>query len=105
MRDDPDMREILGEFVKSLPEQVERMLSLLREQNLEELRRVVHQLKGAGGGYGFDRITTLAAAAEARLKAGESLDTVTRSVEELIALTRTVAGYERGAETAADASC
>ena len=37
--------------------QVAQIQHLLQEQNLAELRRAVHQLKGAGGGYGFPQIT------------------------------------------------
>ena len=50
---DLDMKEILGEFVAKLPERVDELGRLLSGGNLDELRRAVHQLKGAGGGYGF----------------------------------------------------
>src|SRR6185437_8742635 len=91
---DPDMKEVLGEFIGALPGQVSRIADLLREQSMEELRRIVHQLKGAGGGYGFGPITKLAASAEHRIKSGDPLTTISAEVEALCRLLRSVEGYD-----------
>ena len=93
MLDDPDMREIIEQFVESLPQQVERMMELLRAQDLIQLRRAVHQLKGAGGGYGFDQITELAAVAEKRIQSNEPLEQVGAAVQELAGTIRSVEGF------------
>jgi signal transduction histidine kinase/DNA-binding response OmpR family regulator len=84
--DDPDMRPLIHDFVANFPEQVATLQTLLRSQQLEELRRHVHQLKGAGGGYGFPRITDLAARAEQSLKTQQSLDAIVAQVQELTQL-------------------
>jgi signal transduction histidine kinase/CheY-like chemotaxis protein/HPt (histidine-containing phosphotransfer) domain-containing protein len=97
---DPDMREVLGEFVSQLPAHVARMESLLAAQSMDELRRAVHQLKGAGGGYGFAPITQFAAAAEQRIKGGDPLDQVAREVNALVALIRQIEGYQPTREAA-----
>jgi HPt (histidine-containing phosphotransfer) domain-containing protein len=73
---------------------------MLDEKNLEELRRAVHQMKGAGGGYGFGQITTYAAKAEQKVKDGAPLEAIAGQVEELVQLVRRVRGYEAKNEVA-----
>ncbi|MCB9845167.1 MAG: Hpt domain-containing protein [Phycisphaeraceae bacterium] len=68
---DPDMAEIVVEFLDSLPERIETMESAWRDGATRELSTLVHQLKGAGGGYGYPSITEAAGALEARLKGTE----------------------------------
>lgn len=96
--EDADMKQVLSEFVQQLPEQVGRLLGLLRQGDLEELRRAVHQLKGAGGGYGFPMVTQLAAATEDRIKATDPLDVIANQVHELMELIRKIDGYDRARE-------
>jgi HPt (histidine-containing phosphotransfer) domain-containing protein len=91
---DPDMNEVLGEFIAGLPAQVAQIQYLLEEQNLAELRRAVHQLKGAGGGYGFPQITRLALSAEEEVKSGRALGSIRERVDALVALVRRVQGYD-----------
>lgn len=68
--DDPDMLEIVREFADELPERREAMQASLASGDLEGLCTLAHQLKGAGGGYGFPQITEAAAELEALLKSG-----------------------------------
>ena len=98
---DPDMKDVLEEFVVNLPAKVSKLADLLARQELEELRRLAHQLKGAGGGYGFPQLSERAAALEAQIKAAAGADVVTASVSELAALIRRIDGYRASAETAA----
>ena len=95
---DPDLAELLPLFVAELPQQVSRLLNLLEQRNLQELRRLVHQIKGAGGGYGFQPITDLAGAAERRILADEALEAVEEQVQSLIELMRRVEGYDHQRE-------
>ncbi len=89
-----NMRQILDEFVEELPERVRRMMAQLEENELTPLRRSVHQLRGAGGGYGFDAITELAGRAEETIDRGEAMEAITGRVEELVRLIRSVSGYK-----------
>jgi HPt (histidine-containing phosphotransfer) domain-containing protein len=91
---DPDMKEVLGEFIAGLPAQIAQIQYLLEEQNLAELRRAVHQLKGAGGGYGFPQITRLALSAEEEVKSGRAVGSIRERVDALVALVRRVRGYD-----------
>ncbi len=96
--EDGDMQEVLAQFIAELPLQVSKIESTLREQSLEELRRAIHQIKGAGGGYGFPSMTQYAATAEQRIKGQEPLEQITRDVSALITLIRRVEGYDTARE-------
>jgi len=54
---DMEMAEILKEFVGRLPDQLAAMRRSLAEERYEELRRLAHMLKGAGGSYGYPELT------------------------------------------------
>lgn len=66
--DDPDMREIVQEFVEDLKERTREIEQALAARGYDQLRTLAHQLKGAGGGYGFDAITESAGQLEHALK-------------------------------------
>ena len=68
--DDPDMLELVREFAGELPERVRLAEELLEGGDMEGLQDLAHQLKGAGGGYGFARITEVAAVLESAIKEG-----------------------------------
>ncbi|HZN66860.1 MAG TPA: ATP-binding protein, partial [Tepidisphaeraceae bacterium] len=99
----PKYKVLMDKFIARLPERVATMSRLLDEQNLTELERSVHQLKGAGHGYGFTGITEIAARAEQRIRAKADLAAVKAEVEELIRLIRSVQGYDAKRETQAPA--
>ena len=100
---DPDMTAVISAFVVGLPAQVSKIQNLVQEKELTELRRAVHQLKGAGGGYGFPQITQFALRAENELKssANELTQDVLGKVNELVDLIRSVSGYDPKSEQAA----
>ena len=105
---DHEMQEVLSEFVAGLPAQVKKLAEYLDAQNVDELRRAVHQIKGAGGGYGFPTMTQTAAAAEQSIKASAPMETIVAQVRGLMELIRHVEGYnpsqEGGAVAAKDSS-
>ncbi len=86
MADDEDMAELVEAFVCELPERVEVLERELAGGDLDRLGVLVHQLKGAGGGYGFPSISAAAAAADESIKAGEELSRIEARVRELIEL-------------------
>ena len=67
---DPDMLEIVREFVAIAVCRAEELEQHLRAGDLASLRTLAHQLKGSGGGYGFDLITEQAADLETSLQSG-----------------------------------
>jgi HPt (histidine-containing phosphotransfer) domain-containing protein len=73
---------------------VDDLQNFIADRELEKLRTLVHQLKGAGSGYGFPAITHTAANTEAVIKNHAAFDTVQAEVNKLIALIRSTAGYD-----------
>ena len=67
---DPDMMEIVRDFAAALPERRRSLQALLEANDLDALQVAAHQLKGAGGGYGFQPITDTAARLEQALRVG-----------------------------------
>ena len=61
---DPDMVELVEFFVKEMDDRVQTISDAADANDLDQLRTVAHQLKGAGAGYGFAPITETAGALE-----------------------------------------
>lgn len=98
--DDPDMAEAIEQFVSRLPSRVAGLNQMLDDGDLAKLRGALHQIKGAGGGFGFSEISKQAAAAEQALKDGQPRAVVHARVDALIALIKSVEGYEQPRELA-----
>jgi CheY-like chemotaxis protein/HPt (histidine-containing phosphotransfer) domain-containing protein len=100
--DNPRMMKIIPEFVEGLPGQVRKMIDLLQQNDLPALKRVVHQLLGACGGYGFEPVSNPARKAEESIKASEAVEIITAEVNSLIGVIRRIDGYDesRSAATA-----
>ncbi len=64
------MARIVDAFVISLPGRIAELQRALSGDDRDDLRRLAHQLKGAGGGYGFDAITDGARELEAGIVGG-----------------------------------
>lgn len=91
--DDPEMKELVRLFTSELPDRVGAIQSACESREIAVLRRAVHQLKGASGGYGYPIIGQAAKAVEDRLKditAGDepSWQGIKRQVDQLAALCR-----------------
>ncbi len=95
LENDPIVKRILQDYVSELPNHVNRLATSLENHELAELRILVHQLRGSGGGYGFAEISRLAAQAEDAIDGNEPLDQTAAEVRSLIELIRRVCGYDR----------
>lgn len=69
--EDEMLREIVAEFVESIPARLDAMERALAEDDYEELRRHVHGLKGSGGTAGFTCLSDVSAELEAFAAKGE----------------------------------
>jgi CheY-like chemotaxis protein len=96
MANDPRLGKVLEKFISRLPDRVSTIQNALDEGDLEALRQAVHNLKGAGSGYGFRPLSEQSAKAEDALRAEQSLDEIRREVDQLIGLIRRVEGYPAG---------
>jgi signal transduction histidine kinase/CheY-like chemotaxis protein len=85
---DEDMKEILGQFMRDLPDRSSAILRASEASDLDTLKRLAHQLKGAAGGYGFAGITEAASMVERAIEDGVEARLLQRHVEELAGLCR-----------------
>jgi HPt (histidine-containing phosphotransfer) domain-containing protein len=67
-RSDLDMAGIIAEFVGQLPQRLAGMRQAAANNQWEVLQRAAHQLKGAGGSYGYACLTDTARELESHAK-------------------------------------
>jgi signal transduction histidine kinase/CheY-like chemotaxis protein/HPt (histidine-containing phosphotransfer) domain-containing protein len=72
--DDAEIREIVQEFVDSVPERLSAMYNALEANEYDELARLAHALKGCGGTAGFGCFTEPAARMEQQAKSHQLTD-------------------------------
>ena len=77
--DDPDLVSVIEEFVDGLAAHVGSMEDALKRGQLAVVEREAHQLKGAGGSYGYPSLTNAARIVEEAAKAGDG-ETVAAAV-------------------------
>lgn len=63
-----DFEPLLPKFMTNRKKEVVTMREALAQQDFETVRKVAHGMKGAGGSYGFDRVTAMAAVIEQAAK-------------------------------------
>jgi len=85
---DEDMHEIVEQFVRELPDRSSAILRASQAADVETLRRLAHQLKGAAGGFGFPRITEAAAVVERALGEGVDAPVLLVGIDHLVTLCR-----------------
>jgi hypothetical protein len=56
---DPDLEAIVPGFLTNRQKDVQTLLACLEREELETVRLLGHRMKGDGGGYGFDAISTI----------------------------------------------
>ena len=91
---DASFADLVQEFVDGLDERMVEMGTALATGNFQGLKRLAHQLKGSGGGYGYPVLTELAAEME-RQALKEELPACQRALDELkITLSRVVVRFD-----------
>ena len=93
----PGMSQAIVDFVGGLPSEVDRIVSLLGSGDLETLRGVIHQLRGACGRYGFDMVIHPAEVAEKGIAEAAGVDFVRMQIESMIETIQRIDGYDRSA--------
>ncbi len=69
---DASFEPLIPKFLANRTKEVVTMREALTAQDFATVRTVAHGMKGAGGSYGFDRITEIAAAVEQAAKTGDT---------------------------------
>ncbi|MCC7292813.1 MAG: Hpt domain-containing protein [Phycisphaerales bacterium] len=60
VKTDPDLTDIVEEYVAGLPQRLARMQQAVAQSNFDDLKIAAHQLKGSAGGYGYPTLTQAA---------------------------------------------
>ena len=88
--DDPEMVDLVEEFSEEVLLLADQAEELCERRAYVDLRTLAHGLKGAGGGYGFARITEVAAELEQALVAAAPHDEILARTERLLVVLRSV---------------
>lgn len=84
--DDPQLAEIIRDFVASLDQKVADFRSLLTRRETGELERLAHQIKGVGGMYGYPCLTETASLIEQAAREGQDVGLLAELIEEFAVL-------------------
>ena len=79
----PGLEEIVPGFLENRRRDVQTLETALQHNDLTAIRVIGHRMKGDGGGYGFDAISTIGDGME-RAAAREDWDAIRRHTAELI---------------------
>jgi len=71
---DEEIEDLVPEFLERRSQDVKTIRDALGPQDFETIRVLGHDMKGSGGGYGFDAITDLGARLEVAAKEGDAPD-------------------------------
>jgi len=71
VRIDPDLADLIPDFLEGRRQDVAAILKSLEQNDTETIRILGHNMKGCGGGYGFDAITDLGRSLEQAAKNGD----------------------------------
>lgn len=81
--DDPEMLELVNQFVDDLQADVVALRAAAERNDLDKITILSHQLKGCAGGYGFGGITELAARVEVCARDGDADGNLKQELEAL----------------------
>ncbi len=82
---DEDYTKTVERFVDSLPDKIKDMQNALEQNNIEELSRQVHSLKGLGSFAGFPVYTEMARQIEKDISDNQ-MEKVSQQIDELVSL-------------------
>lgn len=70
---DASFEPLIPKFMVNRKKEVVAMQDALASQDFETIRQISHGMKGAGGSYGFDRVSEMAAVIEQAAKAADAI--------------------------------
>jgi HPt (histidine-containing phosphotransfer) domain-containing protein len=92
---DPDLEDIVPGFLHNRRKDIETLTACMENGQLDTIRLLGHRLKGDGGGYGFNAISSIGHTLEQAALRGD-LATIRESTAELTNfLTRVQVVYKR----------
>jgi histidine phosphotransfer protein HptB len=90
LADDSCMSELVEMYIEETPGRIAVLEQAFSSGDREALRTAAHQMKGAAGSYGFDRLTISAAVLESAIRENQSPETIHRAFHELIQVCRRI---------------
>src|SRR5205814_2176597 len=87
---DADLSPLVELYVAEMPRRIETLLTQYDDGDRRELRRSVHQIKGAAGSYGFHVLTPAAAQLERSLEIDRPEEPIKAELDALLELCRRV---------------
>lgn len=78
VRIDKDLQDLVPHYLESRREELPGLFALHSSGDMQALAKAGHRLAGAGGGFGFDRITELGRELETLALAGDRPGTLAR---------------------------
>jgi HPt (histidine-containing phosphotransfer) domain-containing protein len=69
---DPDYSDLVAMYVDEMPDRIEQIREAFDSTDRDRLIRLIHQLKGAAGSYGFATLTEEATLVEHMLLDGDN---------------------------------
>lgn len=82
---DIELEEIISDYLRMVQDDINSLLKAVNEKNYNTLKKIGHNLKGSGCGYGFDQITEIGSEIERLASEGQG--------EEIGALIARLSGY------------
>ena len=67
LSEEPELRDLVENFVSELPGMIAELQHMCQQKDWEPLKDLLHNIKGIGGGYGYDVLTSIAGKAEFQL--------------------------------------
>jgi len=92
---DPVIADLLSIYLDELQQTTNAIMTAFAESNLFEVQRLVHQVRGSAGAYGYPDITQLAGQLDDTLRTGAELMNIEPMTNELLGWCR--AAIEGGA--------
>lgn len=83
---DPEFQELIRSYLDYLMDSLVTFKMNCVNRNYSEIRKFAHNLKGSGGGYGFDDLTQLGSDISLATKSedAQKLDSLVKELEVLI---------------------
>lgn len=85
LADEPDIYDLVEEFVDGLTSRIDEFQQAYQQLDWDRLTVLAHQLKGAGGSYGYPDLSALAAAMESCFR-NHSAEQFSAWMEQLVCL-------------------
>ena len=84
VRLDPDLEEIIPFFLELRRQNIAEIVAAVNGEDFERVRWLGHNIKGAGGSYGFTRVSAIGLALERAARSADAT-AIRRLAEELAA--------------------